>query len=216
MAARQPTPILQACPPLSHVAFFSAQHPGLVADDLAPLRARHDAPAMPEATIRALRRFAVLIPAARQLTLDQDLAQTTPRDSDAWIEASFHHQLAPGPVAPRRRVVQGVCACRRDQGEGPPSPSRRPRPDLLGPQDLPRPLAAAEVSACVRGLEAWRARPRCLWRRRGGLRVGDVSRRPGAALALAQGPPGPTRAPKRRSSGAWPRSTRQGTTPCGW
>jgi hypothetical protein len=68
MAARQPTPILQACPPLSHVAFFSAQHPGLV-------------------------------------------------------------------------VVQGFCACRRDQGEGPPSPSRRPRPDLLGPQDLPRPLA---------------------------------------------------------------------------
>jgi hypothetical protein len=115
MAARQPTPILQACPPLSHVAFFSAQNPGLV-------------------------------------------------------------------------VVPGVCACRRDQGDGPPSPSRRPRPDLLGPQDLPRPLAAAEVSACVRGLEAWRDRPRCVWRRRGGLRVGDVSRRPGSALALAPGP----------------------------
>jgi hypothetical protein len=51
MAARQPTPILQACPPLSHVAFFSAQHPGLVADDLAP------PDTMPSSTMHERRRL---------------------------------------------------------------------------------------------------------------------------------------------------------------
>jgi hypothetical protein len=107
MEERQPTPILQEFPQLSRLAFFSAQNQGLVADYLAHLRARHYAPAMQEATIRALRSFAVLIPAARQITLYQDLAQTTPIDIDAWIEASFHHQLAPGTVATRLRVVQG-------------------------------------------------------------------------------------------------------------
>jgi hypothetical protein len=53
------------------LVFFSAQNQGLVADYLAHLRARHYAPAMQEATIRALKSFAVLMPAARQITLYQ-------------------------------------------------------------------------------------------------------------------------------------------------
>jgi len=73
MEERQPTPLLQECPQLNRLPFFSARNQGLVADYLAHLRARHDAPAMQEATIRALRSFAVLLPAARQTTLYQDL-----------------------------------------------------------------------------------------------------------------------------------------------
>ena len=63
---------------------------------------------MLEGTIRALKSFAVLMPAARQAVLYQDLTQTTPADIDAWIEASFQQQLAPGTIETRLRVVHGV------------------------------------------------------------------------------------------------------------
>ena len=39
--------------------------------------------------LRALKCFAVLMPAARQATLSQDLTQTTPADIDTWIAAAF-------------------------------------------------------------------------------------------------------------------------------
>ena len=166
---------------------FSAQNQGLVADDLAHLRARHHAPAMQEATIRALRRFAVLMPAARQTTLYQDLTQTTPGDIDTWIEASFHQPLAPGTIATRLRVVQGFFAFLRDQGDVPQSPIRRPRHHILVPQDLPRPMAEDEVSAFFRVIDALRDRTMFLLMRRCGLRVSEVSRLSWAALDLAQG-----------------------------
>jgi len=187
MEERPPTPRLQEFPQLSRLAFFSAQNRGLVADDLAHLRARHSASAMQEATIRAFRSFAVLMPAARQITLYQDLAQTTPMDIDAWIEASFHHQLAPGTVATRLRVVQGFFAFLRDQGYVSQSPIRLPRHDILVPQDLPRPMAEDEVSAFFRVIDALRDRTMLLLMLRCGLRVGEVSRLPWSAIDLAQG-----------------------------
>jgi integrase len=187
MEERRPTPILQEFPQLNRLPFFSAQNQGLVADDLAHRRARHYAPARPEATIRALRRVAVLMPAARQTTLDQDLTQTTPVDIDPWIEASFHQPLAPGTIATRLRVGQGFFACRRDQGDVPPSPIRLPRHHILVPQDLPRPMAEDEVIAFFRGIDALRDRTMFLLMLRCGLRVGEVSRRLWSALDLAQG-----------------------------
>jgi site-specific recombinase XerD len=187
MEERQPTPRLQEFPQLSRLAFFSAQNQGLVADYLAHLRARHYAPAMQEGTIRALRSFAVLMPATRQITLYQDLVQTTPMDIDAWIEASFHHQLAPGTVATRLRVVQGFFAFLRDQGYVPQSPIRLPRHYILVPQDLPRPMAEDEVIAFFRVIDALRDRTMFLLMLRCGLRVGEVSRLPWSAIDLAQG-----------------------------
>lgn len=170
------------------MALFRAQNHGLVADELAHRRARHEAPARQEAPIRALRSVAVLMPAARPITRAQALAPTTPGAIATWIAASVHQPVAPGTLATRRRVGQGVCACRRDQGEVPQAPIRRPRPHILGPQALPRPMAADEGIAFVRGLEAWRDRTRLLLRRRGGRRVGEVSRLRWSALDLAQGP----------------------------
>jgi integrase/recombinase XerD len=187
MQRLQPTPALQEFPQLSRLPLFSAQNQGLVADYLAHLRARHYAPAMQEATIRALRSFAVLMPAARQTTLYQDLAQTTPVDIDAWIEASFHYQLAPGTVATRLRVVQGFFAFLRDQGYVPQSPIRLPRHYILVPQALPRPMAEDEVIAFFRVIDALRDRTMFLLMLRCGLRVGEVSRLPWSAIDLAQG-----------------------------
>jgi hypothetical protein len=45
-----------------------------------------------------------------------DLTQTTPGDIDAWIDASSRHQLAPGTLATRLRLMQGFFACLGDQG----------------------------------------------------------------------------------------------------
>jgi site-specific recombinase XerD len=188
MPRLQPTPALQECPQLSRLHVFSARNQGLVADYLAHLRARHYAPAMQEATIRALKSFAVLMPAARQATLYTDLTPTTPTDIDAWIEASGRQQLAPGTIATRLRVVQGFFAFLRDQGFLRLSPPiRLPRHHILVPQDLPRPMTEAEVSAFFRVIDALRDRTMFLLMLRCGLRVGEVSRLAWSAIDLTQG-----------------------------
>jgi site-specific recombinase XerD len=187
MPRLQPTPALHEFPQLSRLHFFSARNQGLVADYLAYLHARHYAPAMPEATIRALKSFAVLMPEGRQATLYHDLTQTTPTDIDAWIEASGRQQLAPGTIATRLRVVQGFFAFLRDQGSLMQSPIRLPRHHILVPQDLPRPMAEDEVSAFFRVIDALRDRTMFLLMLRCGLRVGEVSRLSWSAIDLTQG-----------------------------
>jgi integrase/recombinase XerC len=187
MEEPQATPALQEFPQLQRLAMFSPTPQGLIADYLAYLSARHDTPSVQEGTIRALKSFAVLMPAARQAVLSQDLTQTTPTDIDAWIEASFRHQLAPGTVATRLRVVQGLFRFLRDQGYVPPSPIRHPRHHILVPQDLPRPMAEEEVIALFRVIDALRDRTMFLLMLRCGLRVGEGRSLPWAAIDLGQG-----------------------------
>jgi hypothetical protein len=139
MQSLQPTPALPEFPQLSRLPCFSARNQGLVADYLAHLRARHYTPAMQEATIRALKSFAILRPEVRQATLYHDLTQTTPTDIDAWSEASFRRQLAPGTIAPRLRVVQGFFAFLRDQGALRQSPIRLPAITSACPKTSPAP-----------------------------------------------------------------------------
>jgi site-specific recombinase XerD len=187
MQRLQPTPALQEFPQLSRLHFFSIRNQGLVADYLAHLRARHYAPARQEATLRALKSFAVLMPEARQAALYVDLTQTTPSDIDAWVELSFRHQLAPGTVATRLRVMQGCFAFLCDQRYVSQSPIRLPRHHILVPQNLPRPMAEDEVIACFRVIDVLRDRTMFLLMLRCGLRVSEVSSLTWAALDLAQG-----------------------------
>jgi hypothetical protein len=131
MEEHSATPALLEFPQLQRLAMFSPPMQGLIADYLAYLRARHYAPSVQGGTIRALKSFAALVPEARQACLSQDLTQTTPTDIDTWIEASFRHQLAPGTIATRLRVVQGFFRFLRDQGTIAQSPIRHPRHHIL-------------------------------------------------------------------------------------
>jgi site-specific recombinase XerC len=142
---------------------------------------------MQEGTIRALKSSAVLTPEARQAALYADLTQTIPGDIDAWIDASGRHQLAPGPLATRRRLMQGFFACLGDQGYVSQSPVRLPRHYSMVPQDLPRPRAEEEVSAFFQGINALRDRAMFLLMLWCGLRVGEVSSIPWSAIDLTQG-----------------------------
>ena len=89
MQRLQPTHPRGAFPQLRRLHFFSPHNQRLIADSLAYLRARHYASSTQEGALRALKCFAMLMPAGRQTTLYQDLTQTTPADIAVWMAAAF-------------------------------------------------------------------------------------------------------------------------------
>src|SRR5262245_31084071 len=134
---------LGAFPQLHRLYFFSSHNQALVAAYLAHLRARHYASSTQDNALRALKCFAVLMPAARQATLYQDLTQTTPTDIDAWITAAGQQGLAPGTIVTCRDGMQGFFTFLREQGVLTQSPIQLPRHQILVPTRLPHPMAEA-------------------------------------------------------------------------
>jgi site-specific recombinase XerD len=167
--------------------FFSPQNQALIATYLAHLRARHYAASTQDNALRALKCFAVLMPAGRQATLYQDLTQTTPADIDAWIAAAFQQGLAPGTIVTCRRGLQGFFVFLCDQGLLVQSPIQLPRHQILVPTRLPRPMAEAEVVGFFRVIDALEDRTMFLLMLRCGLRVSEVSHVRWAAIDMAQG-----------------------------
>ena len=108
MQRLQPTRPLGAFPQLRRLHFFSPQNHAWVAAYLAHLRTRHYALSTQDNALRALKCFAVLMPAGRQPILYQDLTQTTPADIDVWIAAAFQQGLAPGTIVTCRRGTAGL------------------------------------------------------------------------------------------------------------
>jgi site-specific recombinase XerD len=128
-----------------------------------------------KAPSRALKGFAVLMPEARQAILYQDLTQTTPADIDAWITAAFQQRLAPGTIVTCRRGLQGFFVFLCNQGILAHSPLQLPRHQILVPTRLPKPMAAAEVVAFFRVIDALQDRTMFLLMLRCGLRVSEVA-----------------------------------------
>jgi site-specific recombinase XerC len=173
--------------------FFGPHNQALVAAYLVHLRTRHYASSTQDNALRALKCFAVLMPAARQATLYQDLTQTTPADIDAWIAAACQQGLAPGTIVTCRRGMQGFFTFLRDQGALAQSPIQLPRHQILVPARLPRPMA--EVVAFFRVIDALEDRTMFLLMLRCGLRVSEVSGLSWPALDLDKRvAPLPTRA----------------------
>jgi site-specific recombinase XerD len=187
MQSLPPTRPLGAFPQLRRVHFFSPQHQAWVAASLAHLQARHSASSTQDNALRALKCFAVRMPAGRQAPLYQDLTQTTPADIDVWIAAAFQQGLAPGTIVTCRRGLQGFFVFLCDQGILAPSPMQLPRHQILVPTRLPRPMAEAEVVVFFRVIDALQDRTMFLLMLRCGLRVSDVSNLLWASIDMAQG-----------------------------
>jgi Site-specific recombinase XerD len=169
------------------VHFLSPQNHAWVASYLAYLRARHYAVATQDHVLRALKCFAVLMPAGRQATLYQDLTQTTPADIDAWIAAAFQQGLAPGTLVTYRHGLQGFFGFLCNHGVLAQSPIQLPRHHILVPTRLPQPMAEAEIVVFFRVIDALEDRTMFLLMLRCGLRVSEVSHVRWAAIDLGQG-----------------------------
>ena len=167
--------------------FLSPQNHAWVASYLAYLRARHYAVATQDHVLRALKCFAVLMPAGRQATLYQDLTQTTPADIDAWIAAAFQQGLAPGTLVTYRHGLQGFFGFLCNHGVLAQSPIQLPRHHILVPTRLPQPMAEAEIVVFFRVIDALEDRTMFLLMLRCGLRVSEVSHVRWAAIDLGQG-----------------------------
>jgi len=187
MERLQPPRPLGAFPQLRRLHFFSPHHHAFVAAYLVHLRTRHYASATQDNALRALKCFAVLLPAARHTTLYQDLTQTTPTDIDAWIAAAFQQELAPATIMTYRRGMQGFFPFLRDQGALAQSPIQLPRHRILIPARLPQPMAEAEVIAFFRVIDALEDRTMFLLMLRCGLRVSEASGVRWSAIDLRQG-----------------------------
>jgi integrase/recombinase XerD len=187
MQRLQPTHPLGACPQLRRVHFLSPQNHAWVASYLAYLRARQYAVATQDHVLRALKCFAVLMPAGRQATLYQDLTQTTPADIDAWIAAAFQQGLAPGTIVTYRHGLQGFFGFLGNHGVLAQSPIQLPRHQILMPTRLPQPMAEAEIVVFFRVIDALEDRTMFLLMLRCGLRVSEVSHVRWAAIDLGQG-----------------------------
>ena len=186
-AASTAHPPARGLPTAPSVALFQSPEPSWVAAYLAHLRARHYASSTQDNALRALKCFAVLMPAGRQATLYQDLTQTTPADIDVWIAAAFQQGLAPGTIVTCRRGLQGFFVFLCDQGVLAQSPIQLPRHQILVPTRLPRPMAEAEVVAFFRVIDTLEDRTMFLLMLRCGLRVSEVSHVRWAAIDMAQG-----------------------------
>jgi site-specific recombinase XerD len=90
--------ILHKAPDLRRLSFLSPHSKRLVTEYLTFLTARHYAPATIQTTIDTIKSFCMLIPAARQPVLSQDLTCTTPEDGDAWLQAAHGKGLAPSTI----------------------------------------------------------------------------------------------------------------------
>jgi integrase/recombinase XerD len=187
MQRLQPTHPLGACPQLRRVHFLSPQNQTWVASYLAYLRARQYAVATQDHVLRALKCFAVLMPAGRQAPLYQDLTQTTPADIDAWIAAAFQQGLAPGTIVTYRQGLQGFFGFLYNHGVLAQSPIQLPRHHILLPTRLPQPMAEAEIVVFFRVIDALEDRTMFLLMLRCGLRVSEVSHVRWAAIDLGQG-----------------------------
>ncbi len=187
MQRLQPTHPLGACPQLRRVHFLSPQNQAWVASYLAYLRARQYAVATQDHVLRALKCFAVLMPAGRQATLYQDLTQTTPADIDAWIAAAFQQGLAPGTIVTYRHGLQGFFGFLCNHGVLAQSPIQLPRHHILVPTRLPQPMAEAEIVVFFRVIDALEDRTMFLLMLRCGLRVSEVSHVRWTAIDLGQG-----------------------------
>ena len=187
MQRLQPTHPLGACPQLRRVHFLSPQNQAWVASYLAYLRARQYAVATQDHVLRALKCFAVLMPAGRQAPLYQDLTQTTPADIDAWIAAAFQQGLAPGTIVTYRQGLQGFFGFLCNHGVLAQSPIQLPRHHILMPTRLPQPMAEAEIVVFFRVIDALEDRTMFLLMLRCGLRVSEVSHVRWEAIDMAQG-----------------------------
>ena len=187
MQRLQSTRPLEACPQLRRVHFLSPQNQAWVASYLAYLRARQYAVATQDHALRALKCFAVLMPAGRQAILYQDLTQTTPADIDAWIAAAFQQGLAPGTIVTYRHGLQGFFGFLCNHGVLAQSPIQLPRHQILVPTRLPQPMAEAEIVVFFRVIDALEDRTMFLLMLRCGLRVSEVSHVRWAAIDLGQG-----------------------------
>jgi site-specific recombinase XerC len=176
-------------PPLSlhRLTFVSALTQDLVADDLSPLRTRHDRLKTRQTTLGALVTFSRGLPPARQPRLWQDVTRLTPVDVDAWLQSAPRQGLAPSTIHTTRSVVRRFCTFLQEHTRLAHPPIHPRRHEVLVPPMRPRPMAEDDLIRFFQVIDARRERTIFLLMRRCGLRVGDVTRMPWAAIDGTQG-----------------------------
>jgi integrase/recombinase XerD len=166
---------LQAIPQLRRLLFLGAHSQQLVAEYLAFLTARHYSPKTMQATVGVIKTFCVLLPAARQAQVYQDLTQVIPDDIDAWLDAAHHQGLAPSTLNNILNALHRFFAFLHEQGSLARQPINRRRHQVVVPQTLPKPMAEAHLGRLFTVIDALRDRTMFLLMLRCGLRVGEVS-----------------------------------------
>jgi site-specific recombinase XerD len=172
---------------LHRLTFVSPLNQDLVADYLAHLRSRHYSPKTLQTTLGALVTFYRLLPPARQPRLWQDITRLTPADVDAWLQTAQRKGLAPSTLHNLLSVVRRFCTFLQEQELLAHHPIHPRRHEILVPQVLPRPMMEDDLIRFFQVIDVLRDRTLFLLMLRCGLRVGEATTLPWAAIDWTQG-----------------------------
>ncbi|MBA3715932.1 MAG: tyrosine-type recombinase/integrase [Pyrinomonadaceae bacterium] len=141
---------------------------------LQTLHARNYAPATLDAVTGAVKKFLLLVPAARRVFLSSNLAQTEPPDIDSFITAARDAALAPSTINNKLSLLREFFSFLIEEGAMVRQPVLRHRHHVAAPTTLPKPMSEVDLLRFFKVVDSLRDRLLFLLMLRCGLRVSEA------------------------------------------
>lgn len=141
---------------------------------LQTLHARNYAPTTLYAVAGAVKKFVLLMPAARRGIISNDLTQTQPRDLDLFITAARAAGLAPSTINNKLSLLREFFSFLIEEGAMARQPVLRHRHHVAAPTTLPKPMPEAALVCFFKVIDSVRDRLIFLLMLRCGLRVSEA------------------------------------------
>jgi site-specific recombinase XerD len=112
---------------------------------LSLLQARNYAQGTLDAVVTIIKRFCCHVPEPRQAMINGNLAHTTARDIDGFIDTASAQGLSPATINTALSVLKAFFEFLHEDGQMQTQPVLRHRHRLVTPSTLPKPMPEADL-----------------------------------------------------------------------